>query len=411
MGDQDVRGSELPDFFDALLDDNPNELYENAPCGYISTLPDGSIVKANQTFLTWTGFSRAELVGRRRLQELFSVGDRIFYETHYAPLLQMQGTVREIAVDLVVRGGARLPVLANSVLRRDANGSPQFIRTVLFDARERRAYERELVAARQRAQESEEHARQLAETLQSTFLPPTALEIPGLDVAGVYRPAGDGTQVGGDFYDVFPTGHDTHAVVLGDVSGKGPSAAVVTALARYVVRAGTHHDRSPASVLRLVHEEISNTYPDRFCTALLLDITVGRDVQVTVAAAGHQLPIHTDGTTTTRVGSYGSMLGMVDAVEVQDSLVTLHPGHALILYTDGVSDARSDAGQFFGDDRVEQLAASHAGQPASATAVAIVDAAVDFQGGDTRDDIAVVVICRPLLRISPLSRATVAPAP
>ena len=189
-------------------------------------------------------------------------------------------------------------------------------------------------------------------------------------------------------------------MVLGDVSGKGASAAVVTALARYIVRAGIHHDRSPASVLRLLHEEICKSYPDRFCTVLLLDISQALR-SCNPGFSWTQLPIHTDGTTTSRVGSHGSILGMIDSAKVEDHHLMLHPGDALILYTDGVSEGRSEEGQFFGDDRVEVLAASHVCQPASMIAAAIVDAAVEFQGNATRDDIAAVVI---RLAFSPADR-------
>src|SRR3712207_5899017 len=88
-------------FYAALVEDDPAELYDAAPCGYLSALPDGTIVKVNGTFLTWTGYDRSELVGRRRFQQLLPPGDRIFYETHFAPALRMQGSVREIAADLV----------------------------------------------------------------------------------------------------------------------------------------------------------------------------------------------------------------------------------------------------------------------------------------------------------------------
>lgn len=94
--------------------------------------------------------------------------------------------------------------------------------------------------------------------------------MPGLDVGGAYRPAGDGSEVGGDFYDVFHTGQETWGVVLGDVCGKGVSAAVVTALARYTVRAEALHVSSPAAVLEGLHEALLSYYPQTFCTALLL---------------------------------------------------------------------------------------------------------------------------------------------
>jgi PAS domain S-box-containing protein len=128
----------------ALLEESVEELYEQAPAGYLSSLPGGLIVKVNETLLAWTGWAREDLVGAKRLQDLLAPGARIYYETHYAPLLAMQGAVREIAVELVRADGGRLPVLLNSTLVRDADGVPRVVRTTVFDASERRRYEREL---------------------------------------------------------------------------------------------------------------------------------------------------------------------------------------------------------------------------------------------------------------------------
>ncbi len=79
----------LDERYDALLDDDPDKLYDRAPCGYLSTTPDGTIIKVNATFLTRTGYERHQLVGRRKFAELLSAGGRIYYETHYSPMLQM----------------------------------------------------------------------------------------------------------------------------------------------------------------------------------------------------------------------------------------------------------------------------------------------------------------------------------
>lgn len=138
----------------ALLEESAEDLYDNAPCGYVSALPDGTLVKLNQTFLTWTGYQREDLVGRKRFQNLLTAGGRIFHETHYAPLLRMQGAVREIAVDIVCADGRRLPVLINSVLKQDAAGKPLLIRTTVFNATDRREYERELLRERQKAEQA-----------------------------------------------------------------------------------------------------------------------------------------------------------------------------------------------------------------------------------------------------------------
>ena len=111
-------------FFEALRQDDPALLYDRAPCGYLSTTPDGRIIRVNDTLLSWTGLRREDLVGRRRFVDLLPVGGRIYHETHYAPTLRMQGTAREIALELVCEDGRRLPVLVNSVLDHDADGEP-----------------------------------------------------------------------------------------------------------------------------------------------------------------------------------------------------------------------------------------------------------------------------------------------
>ena len=118
-------------------------------------------MRVNETFLRWTGYAREDLVDVKRFQDLLSPGGRIYHETHYAPLLRMQGKVREIAVDIVAADGRRLPMLVNSVLITDEAGEPQVVRTTLFDVRERQAYERELLAARDRERQAREDIERL----------------------------------------------------------------------------------------------------------------------------------------------------------------------------------------------------------------------------------------------------------
>ncbi|MGY2082243.1 SpoIIE family protein phosphatase [Blastococcus sp. SYSU DS0539] len=141
-----------------LLDEDPADLYENAPMGYLSTLPDGRIVKANRTFCAWTGRLPQDLLDSR-IHDLLSVGGRVFYETHLVPLLRMQGAVREIAIDITRIDGTLLPCLLNAVEVRDDDGAPLLVRATLFEATARRRYERELLAAQRLAEESEARSR------------------------------------------------------------------------------------------------------------------------------------------------------------------------------------------------------------------------------------------------------------
>jgi PAS domain S-box-containing protein len=131
-----------------LLDENMQELYEDAPCGYMSTLLDGTIVRVNQTFLNWTGYTREETLSGKRLQELLTVPGRMFYETQYAPLLHMQGFIKEVALDLLCKGRDPLPVLVNSTQQKQPPGKPALIRSTFFDATDRRKYEHDLLLAR-----------------------------------------------------------------------------------------------------------------------------------------------------------------------------------------------------------------------------------------------------------------------
>lgn len=123
------------------------DLYENAPCGYLSLQPDGRIVKVNRTLSTWIGIPAEQLLGKR-LRDLLNTSGRIFYETHFSPLLRMQGVFNEVALDLMTADGRTLPVLANAMERRAEDGALLFTRVTMFQAAERRRYERELVEAR-----------------------------------------------------------------------------------------------------------------------------------------------------------------------------------------------------------------------------------------------------------------------
>ncbi|GAB1645607.1 SpoIIE family protein phosphatase [Krasilnikovia sp. MM14-A1259] len=166
-GTQDLR---LP------WEEDPEELYEHAPCGYLTTLPDGTIVRVNQTFLTWTGYPRAALVGHRRFRDLLTPGGRSYHDTRYAPSLSMHGDVREVAFDIVCADGRHLPALVNSVLSRDPGGLPRLIRTTVFDATERHGYEQELLTARRAAEASERRVGVLQQIVADLAAAPTEAE-------------------------------------------------------------------------------------------------------------------------------------------------------------------------------------------------------------------------------------------
>jgi PAS domain S-box-containing protein len=151
---------------DADAEEDLADLFENAPCGYVSAEPGGRITKVNQTLAVWLGWRQEELVGRR-FQDLLNIAGKIYFETHFAPLLRMQGFFNEVALDLVAREGTRFPVLVNAVERRDEDGHVRFLRITVFNASDRRRYERELLDARRAAEQATAELRELNQTLEA----------------------------------------------------------------------------------------------------------------------------------------------------------------------------------------------------------------------------------------------------
>ncbi len=377
--------------FHAPRDDDVEALYERAPCGYLSTTADGTIIKVNQTFLDWTGHRRDDLVERRRFVDLLTTGGRIFHETHHAPMLRLQRRAREIAVDIVTADGRRLPVLVNSVVEHNAAGD-EIIRSAIFDATERREYERELVRAKERAERSEQRATVLARTLQRTLIPPALPTIEGLDIAAAYRPAGSGEEIGGDFYDVFQVGHADWAVVLGDVQGKGVGAAIVTALLRHSARAAAVEHPAPAEVLRILNTVLVHDETDRVCTAVVARLRrAGPCWTITLSCAGHPLPLLSrHGAEAVAIGRPGSLLGFFDDVSYAEVEITCLPGDDIVLYTDGVSEARCGA-EWFGEQRIRAALTTYRSS-AARIAEGLLHDVLEFEQQRPRDDIALLTI-------------------
>ena len=149
----------------ALPEETLEELYERAPCGYLTTTVSGTITRVNTTFLEWLGWTREEVVGRR-LQALLTEGARIFYETHCALQLRRTGTIRQISMDLSRADGGKLPALVDWRPLRDTAGAVIGLRVLVIEATDRRSYERELIAERERAKATAEALRELNETLE-----------------------------------------------------------------------------------------------------------------------------------------------------------------------------------------------------------------------------------------------------
>jgi sigma-B regulation protein RsbU (phosphoserine phosphatase) len=382
-----------------LLEDSPEDLYEHAPCGYLSTLMDGQIAKVNATLLGWLGYARADLVGRRSFADLLTVGGRIYYETHFAPLLAMQGQIGGVALDLMAADGTRLPVLVTSAVKAGPGGEPLLIRTTVFDARDRRAYEQELLRARQESDRERQRLQDLVTTLQRSLLPPVLPAVPGLEAAAHYRIASV-DEVGGDFYDLFPL-PDRWGLFLGDVCGKGAHAATLTSLIRYTLRAAAVYDPDPAAVLHTLNTALHQEYEQdgrSFCTAIFGLLTPEADgFTLTFANGGHPDPllIRADGTAAYQAAPHGMLLGVLDDALYTAVTIRLQPGDCLLLYTDGLTEARTSTGRY-GDEALQEFISDLG--PATATqTVAALTALLDSFSQGLEDDTAILALSIPEL--------------
>jgi serine phosphatase RsbU (regulator of sigma subunit) len=239
----------------------------------------------------------------------------------------------------------------------------------------------------------------IAAVLQRSLLPRSLPEISGFESSSRFLAAGEAYEVGGDFYDVFRSGSGTWTAVIGDVCGKGPEAASLTALARYTVRTASGPDSAPSDVLRTLHESISSDRADlRFCTAALARIQApsnGRGVaHLTVALGGHPLPlVLRKGGRVDSIGKPGTLLGALPSPVLADADATLGLGDSLVLYTDGMLDV-GDRSKRDDPEWLPKQLAQAAGKSADEIAERLAQAAIKRHGGELRDDIAILVLHR-----------------
>lgn len=258
---------------------------------------------------------------------------------------------------------------------------------MLRDVTERKLAEtqlRQLLAERSR----------IAQALQASLLPATLPELPGARVAARYRPAGDGQEIGGDFYDLYPVRPDQWALVLGDVSGKGAEAAAMTALVRYTLRTLTREAASPSEALRELNDAMLRQAPDeRYCTLVSAVVQPHDDgLQMTMCLGGHHPPLlrRSDGTVEP-TGRPGSALGLLDDPDLHDTVVHLDEGDLICLYTDGLVEARRGP-DLFGICRAAAVLAERSAATPDRAADRLEAAAHGFRGGPLSDDLALLLI-------------------
>jgi GAF domain-containing protein len=235
----------------------------------------------------------------------------------------------------------------------------------------------------------------IAQTLQASLLPPELPEIARLETAALYRAAGEGHDVGGDFYDVFSTSKKQWFVVMGDVCGKGAEAAAVTALARYTIRAAVVRHRSPAGILRWLNDAMlrQRADPGRFATVACARLDVDRDdICVTVASGGHPCPRVLRWTgLVEEAGVPGTLLGAIPHVKLEDRTTRLTRGDALIFFTDGLTEAGAPE-RVWSPAQLDAAVASARRQPARGIVDHLTRAALGDASAPVRDDFALLAL-------------------
>jgi PAS domain S-box-containing protein len=235
---------------------------------------------------------------------------------------------------------------------------------------------------------------QIAQILQEALLPESLPEIPGAQAHALYSAAGELNEVGGDFYDVFAYGADRWMLVIGDVCGKGPRAAGVTALTRHTLRATAMAGKSPAEMLEILHQALRRQPAGAdLCTVCLVAMRAApARLLLTVALAGHHPPLRIDRAgEVTPLGRPGTLLGVIDPIEIFETDAELCPEETLLLFTDGVPEAGRSSGQL-GERGLRELCAQAPQLSLRELLEHIKVAALEHAAGRPRDDIALLAV-------------------
>ena len=351
----------------------------------------GRIVDANPAAARFTDTARTALVGR----SLRDVAPQIHAATITAPTSPDAGAPVEIPARL--DDGTELAVSVTDVTDRGGRATARIL--LLRDVTDRRRAEEQL-------QELLTERTLLLETLEANLRPGPLPDVPGLALTGRWLPGTRGSMVSGDFYDVHPAGPGRWAFVLGDVSGKGAQAAVVTSMVRHTVQTLSAQSCTPPDVLGQLNRALLNGGdPERFCTVTYGHISYPPGtgvVRVELALGGHPPPLlrRADGQVCA-IGVPGTALGLLDEIDVRTTSIDLAAGDVLFAYTDGVTETRR-GDEEFGEQR---LAAAFAGAIGPVTArtppgdgAAGLGTAADVvmeqlrAFADTQDDIALLLL-------------------
>lgn len=370
--------------------------WDNAPSGHMIADPSGRIIRANSTLTTWLGYERNDLHGKQ-ITDLLTAGGRVHFDTHFRPLLRMTGKLDGVTMDLVTADGSRLPMFLTANVKFDADGEPEVLRLTAVDAKDRRSYERELLAQREKADNERRRVQAFAETLRRSLLPPHLEPPAGLHAAAYYHTASD-DDVGGDFYDLFPLTRSMWGFCFGDVAGKGVDAAVVAGLTRNVLRSAAVADHDPVKALHVLNSVLMrerDISTNRLCTVIDGNITMhGDGFDVELASGGHPPPLllGADGMAYYADTIGGQAVGITPDPHFVAHTFRLAPGDTLVLYTDGLTEASTGIGQRY-DDEGALLTFVKSCAPATADQiVAAIHELLTSFGKGVKDDAAVLAL-------------------
>jgi PAS domain S-box-containing protein len=310
----------------AGLGGSARQFFDDAPCGWVYTGLGGQITRSNLAFRSWTGYSEEQLSGGRRIQDLLAPGGRIYYQTNLEPLLRMQGSVSQVALEIERADGSRMPALVNAVLRSDDEGDPEAISIMVFDAEHR------------------EH--EVAEALQRGMVGGTLPTASSFSIKVTYLPSVRSLQIGGDWYDSFwlDDQQQTLALVVGDVVGRGLHAATTMGQLRNAVRTLAMSCDGPAAVL-----EGLDLYSRRYevgqgATVLYAQLDLATLV-MRFSCAGHPPPaiVRPDGEPQLDWSGRWTPIDnhRGDGRSRPEGSLQLSPGSTLLLYTDGLIERRT----------------------------------------------------------------------
>ena len=247
---------------------------------------------------------------------------------------------------------------------------------------------------------TQQHERRVAvaRALQASLLPPALVEVPGAEVAALFHAASAGVDVGGDFYDLFPVDDRRWVLMIGDVSGSGPAAAALTAQVRHGARVAARAGLAPPAVVAAVNATLDETTGSEwFCTMVYAELTPHDDgIDLQVICAGHIPPLVVAGGHVEELDCQAPLLGVLPGATFSARRLRLAPGHALVMVTDGATEARpvdrNGSDSFFGEERLRQVVADAADADAEGLVKAVADAVLSYAGGQLDDDLALVAL-------------------